>query len=153
VLRRARWDPEAVRDERRRDLREHLGEAHAVEVIEATGCLKQGQHSAGVARQYSGTAGRIDHGQMGVLLADARRHGRARLERARSLPTDWPDDPGRCRQAGIPEARHFATTPPLAQAMRQRTLAGGLPARWVAGDSVYGDDRRLRRWWEAHPHA
>jgi SRSO17 transposase len=153
LLRRARWDPDAVRDELRRYLRAHLGDAHAVLVIDETGFLKKGQHSAGVARQYSGTAGRIDNCQIGVFLAYASRHGQALLDRELYLPKEWTDDPSRCRQAGIPEARRFATKPQLAQALLQRALAAGVPGRWVTGDSVYGDDRRLRMWLEAQPHA
>jgi SRSO17 transposase len=153
LLRRALWDPDAVRDALRRYLLEHLGEADAVLVIDETGFLKKGQHSAGVARQYSGTAGRIDNCQIGVFLAYASRHGHTLLDRELYLPKAWTDDPGRCRQAGIPEVRRFATKPQLAQAMLQRTLAAGVPARWVTGDSVYGDDRRLRMWLEGQPHA
>jgi SRSO17 transposase len=153
LLRRARWDPDAVRDELRRYLREHLGDAHAVLVIDETGFLKKGQYSAGVARQYSGTAGRIENSQIGVFLAYASRHGQALLDRELYLPREWTDAPGRCRQAGIPAERRFATKPQLATAMLQRALAAGVPARWVTGDSVYGDDRRLRMWLESHPQA
>jgi SRSO17 transposase len=153
LLRRALWNPEAVRDALRRYLLAHLGEAHAVLVIDETGFLKKGQHSAGVARQYSGTAGRIENCQIGVFLAYASRHGQALLDRELYLPKEWTDDPGRCRQAGVPAERRFATKPQLAQAMLQRALAAGVPTKWVAGDSVYGDDRRLRMWLEAHPHA
>ena len=153
LLRRALWDPEAVRDELRTYVMEHLGDTNAVLVIEETGFLKKGHHSAGVARQYSGTAGRIDNCQIGVFVAYASCHGQALLDRELYLPTAWTDDPRRCRQAGIPEGRRFATKPQLAQAMLQRVLAAGVPARWVAGDSVYGDDRRLRMRLEAHPQA
>jgi SRSO17 transposase len=153
LLRRARWDPDAVRDELRRYLQEHLGDAHAVLVIDETGFLKKGQHSAGVARQYSGTAGRIENCQIGVFLAYASRHGQALLDRELYLPKEWTDDPGRCRQAGIPDERRFATKPQLAQAMLQGALAAGVPASWVTGDCVYGDDRRLRMWLEDQPQA
>jgi SRSO17 transposase len=153
LLRRARWDPDAVRDELRRYLLEHLGDAHAVVVIDETGFLKKGQHSAGVARQYSGTAGRIDNCQIGVFLAYASRHGQALLDRELYLPKEWTDDPGRCRQAGIPEERQFATKPKLAQQMLARAFAAGVPSSWVTGDCVYGDDRRLRLWLEDQPQA
>jgi SRSO17 transposase len=133
LLRRALWNPEAVRDERRTYLIEHLGDTNAVLVIDATGFLKKGRHAAGGARQYSGTAGRIDTCQSGVFVADASRHGQALLDRELSVPKEWMDDPGRCRQAGMPQGRRFATKPQLAQAMLQRVLA----ARWVTGDSVY----------------
>jgi SRSO17 transposase len=153
LLRRALWDPDAVRDALRRYLLAHLGDAHAVLVVDETGFLKKGQHSAGVARQYSGTAGRIENCQIGVFLAYASRHGQALLDRELYLPKEWTEEPGRCRQAGIPGERRFATKPQLAQAMLQRALAAGVPVRWVAGDSVYGDDRRLRMWLETHPQA
>src|SRR5918999_2436912 len=86
LLRRALWDPDAVRDALRRYLLAHLGEAHAVLVIDETGFLKKGQYSAGVARQYSGTAGRIENCQIGVFLAYASRHGQALLDREIYLP-------------------------------------------------------------------
>ena len=153
LLRRALWDPEAVRDELRTYVVQHLEDPDSVLVIDETGFLKKGCHSAGVARQYSGTAGRIENCQVGVFLAYASRHGQALLDRELYLPKEWTDEPSRCRQAGIPEARRFATKPQLAQAMLQRALAAGVPGRWVTGDSVYGNDRRLRMWLEAQPHA
>jgi SRSO17 transposase len=153
LLRRAWWDPEAVREELRRDVVQHLGDAAAVLVMDATGFLNKGRHSAGVARQYSGTAGRIDKCQMGVFGAYASQLGHALLARERYLPAEWTNDRARCQQAGIPADRGFATKPALAKEMLQRTLAAGVPAKWVTGDSVYGDDRRLRVWLEAQPQA
>jgi SRSO17 transposase len=153
LLRRALWDPEAVRDELRRYMVEHLRDPDAVLVIDETGFLKKGRHSAGVARQYSGTAGRIENCQIGVFLAYASRLGQALLDRELYLPKAWADDPARCRQAGISQDRRFATKPQLAQQMLQRALAAAVPARWVTGDSVYGDDRRLGVWLEAQPLA
>jgi SRSO17 transposase len=151
LLGRAVWDPEAVRDELRTYVIEHLGETKAVLVIDETGFLKKGRHSAGVARQYSGTAGRIENCQIGVFLAYASRHGHALLDRELYVPKEWTDDPGRCQQAGIPKDRRFATKPALAAQMLARSLAAGVPAAWVTGDSVYGDDRRLRMALEARP--
>jgi SRSO17 transposase len=148
LLRRALWDPEAVREELRHYVVQHLEDPEAVLVIDETGFLKKGRHSAGVARQYSGTAGRIENCQIGVFVGYASRLGHALLDRELYLPKEWADDPARCRRAGIPEDRRFATKPQLAQQMLPRTLAAGVPARWVTGDSVYGDDRRLRMWLE-----
>jgi SRSO17 transposase len=82
LLGRARWDDAAVRDDLRAYLVEHLGEPQAVLVIDETGFLKKGQQSAGVARQYSGTAGRIENCQIGVFLAYASRQGHALLDGA-----------------------------------------------------------------------
>jgi SRSO17 transposase len=153
LLRRALWDPDAVRDELGTYVVQHLGAPNAVLVIDETGFLKKGEHSAGVARQYSGTAGRIENCQIGVFLAYASRLGHTLLDRELYLPKAWPDDHARCRQAGIPEGRRFATKPQLAQLMLARAFAARVPAQWVTGDSVYGDDRRLRLWLEARPQA
>lgn len=153
LLRRALWDPDAVRNELRTYLIKHFGEANAVLVIDETGFLKKGRHSAGVARQYSGTAGRIENCQIGVFLAYASRHGYTLLDRELYLPEEWTNDRARCQQAGIPADRRFATKPALAKQMLQRTLAAGVPAQWVTGDSVYGDARRWRLWLESCPQA
>jgi SRSO17 transposase len=75
------------------------------------------------------------------------------LDRELYVPKEWTDDRARCRQAGIPDERGFATKPQLACQMLARAFAAGLPAKWVTGDSVYGDDRRLRMWLEARPQA
>jgi SRSO17 transposase len=115
LLRRALWDPEAVRDELRRYLIQHLGDPEAVLVIDETGFLKKGRHSAGVARQYSGTAGRIENSQIGVFLGYASRLGQALLDRELYLPKEWTNDAARCRQAGIPAESRFATKPQLGQ--------------------------------------
>ena len=80
---------------------------------------------------------------MGVFLAYARGHGHALLDRALYLPQVWTDDRARCQPAGVPAEQRFATKPPLA----------GVPAPWVTGDSVYGEDRRRRVWWEEQDHA
>jgi SRSO17 transposase len=153
LLRRARWDPEAIRDELRRYVHQHLGDAEAVLVLDETGFLKKGRHSAGVARQYSGTAGRIENCQIGVFLGYASRLGQALLDRELYLPREWTDDRARCRQVGIPDTRGFATKPQLAKHMLARAFAAGVPAKWVTGDSVYGDDRRLRMWLEGQAQA
>src|SRR5215468_1902103 len=126
LLGRARWDDEAGRDNLRAYLVEHLGEPQAVLVIDETGFLKKGQHSVGVARQYSGTAGRIENCQIGVFLAYASRHGHTLLDRELYLPAAWTDDRERCRRAGIPAARAFATKPALARQMLERTRTAGV---------------------------
>jgi SRSO17 transposase len=153
LLGRADWEPDAVRDVLRWYVLDHLRDPDAVLVIDETGFLKKGRHSAGVARQYSGTAGRIENCQIGVFLAYASRLGHALLDRELYLPKEWTDDRARCRQAGIPQDRRFATKPQLAQQMLARALGAGMPAQWVTGDSVYGEDRRLRMWLEGEKQA
>jgi SRSO17 transposase len=147
LMGRSEWDPDAVRDDLRAYVVESLGDPDAVLVLDETGFLKKGTKSAGVARQYTGTAGRIENAQVGVFLAYASRHGVAFLDRALYLPAEWTDDPGRCRAAGIPEGTGFATKPALARAMLERAFAAGVPAAWVTGDEVYGT-WELRRWLE-----
>jgi SRSO17 transposase len=132
---------------------EHLGDPQAVLVMDETGFLKQGQHAAGVARQESGTAGRVEHCHMGVLLTSASAQGHVLLDRALSLPQEWTDDVARCERAGMPPERPFATKPQLAQQMLEHAFDAAVPAAWVAGESVYGDHRRLRAWLEERPQA
>jgi SRSO17 transposase len=153
LRRRALWDPEAVREALHRDVVQHLEDPEAVLVVDDTGVLKKGRHSAGVARPYSGTAGCVENGQIGVFLGYASALGHALLEREFSLPQEWSDARERCRQAGIPDARNFATKPPRARQMLMRAFAAGTSAKWVTGDRVYGDDRRWRMWLEAQPQA
>jgi SRSO17 transposase len=147
LLAEADWDEEAVRDELRAYVLEHLGAEQAVLVVDEPGFLKKGKKSAGVARQYSGTAGRRENCQIGVLLLYASPKGHAFLDRARYLPEEWTQDPVRCRAAGIPEEVTFATKGELAQSMLARAFAAGVQAQWVVGDTVYGYDE-LRLWLE-----
>ena len=145
-LSRVRWDADAVRDDLRAYVGQHLGDAGAVLILDETGFLKKGDKSAGVQRQYSGTAGRIENCQVGVFLAYASRYGRTLLDRALYLPDSWVTDGARRAEAGIPEAVAFATKPKLGLAMLERAHAAGLPFAWVTADSVYGADHTLRRW-------
>lgn len=153
LLGRAVWDAEAVRDDLRAYLIEHLGDPQAILVLDETGFLKKGQQSAGVARQYSGTAGRIENCQIGVFLAYASRQGHALLDCALYLPQAWTSDDARCEHAGVPAKQPFATKPQLARQLLTRAFDARVPAAWVTGDSVYGDDRRLRVWLEEHERA
>jgi len=153
LLGRADWDADVLRDKLRTYVTDYLADAAAVAVIDETGFLKKGRHSAGVARQYSGTAGRIEHCQIGVFLAYASAQGHTLLDRELYLPKAWSDDRERCRAAGIPDERAFATKPVLARQMLERTFQAGVPLAWVTGDSVYGDDRALRGWLEQRKQA
>jgi SRSO17 transposase len=148
-LSRMRWDADAVRDDLRAYVVEHLGDADAVLVLDETGFLKKGDKSAGVQRQYSGTAGRIENCQVGVFLGYASRHGQALIDRALYLPARWTGDPARCAAARIPQGLTLTTKPKLGLAMLDRALEAGVPFAWVAGDSVYGADHRIRRRLEA----
>jgi len=145
LLAEADWDEEAVREDLRAYVIEHLGEASGVLVVDETGFVKKGKKSAGVARQYSGTAGRRENSQVGVFLGYASPKGYAFIDRALYLPEEWTSDRVRCREAGIPDEVVFATKGELAKRMRDRAFAAGMPAEWVVGDTVYGYEE-LRMW-------
>jgi SRSO17 transposase len=144
LLARARWDADGVRDDLRGFVIEHAGDPGAVLVVDETGDLKKGMATAGVQRQYTGTAGRVENSQVAVYLAYAAPGGHALIDRELYLPRCWIADPGRCRSAGIPDGTAFATKPALARRMLARTLDAGAPAGWVTGDEVYGSDPGLR---------
>jgi SRSO17 transposase len=144
LLGRARWDADAVRDDLRDYLTERLGDPGAVLVVDETGDVKKGAATAGVQRQYTGTAGRTENAQVAVYLAYVAPAGHALIDRELYLPRSWIADPGRCHAAGIPEGTAFATKPALARRMLARALDARVPAGWVAGDEVYGADPGLR---------
>ena len=143
-----RWDADEVRDDLGEYVVEHLGDPEAVLVVDETGFLKQGGKSVGVQRQYSGTAGKVENCQIGVFLAYGSRRGRTFLDRELYLPQVWAEDWERRREAGVPEAVAFRTKGQLARVMIARAVAAEVPFGWVAGDTVYGNDRKLRRWLE-----
>lgn len=153
VLDRYIWDADALRDALRGLVVTALGDRAGILVIDETGFPKQGTHSVGVQRQYSGTLGKIGNCQLGVFLAYASPRGYAALDRALYLPHSWLDDPARCAQVGIPAATAFQTKAQLARTMVERALDAGVPAAWVVGDEVYGSDGVLRRALEARGQA
>jgi SRSO17 transposase len=138
ILGRGRWDADTLRDIVRGYALETLADADAVLVIDETGFLKQGKASCGVARQYTGSAGKITNCQIGVFASYVSRHGHAFLDRALYLPKAWTDDRDRMARAHVPDAVGFATKPALALAMIERAIASNVPFSWVAADSVYG---------------
>ncbi|HEV2124508.1 MAG TPA: IS701 family transposase [Chloroflexota bacterium] len=144
LLNAADWDADAVRNDLRAYVVEHLEDEEAVLVLDETGFLKKGSKSVGVQRQYSGTAGRIENCQIGVFLCYASPKGAVLLDRALYLPKEWAQDPQRRKEAAVPEEVEFATKPALAKRMVERALDADVPCRFVTGDSVYGSDRRLR---------
>jgi SRSO17 transposase len=149
LLARAVWDHNAIRDDVRAYVVEHLGDSEAVLVVDETGDLKKGTSTVGVQRQYTGTAGRIENAQVAVYLVYAGSAGHAVIDRDLYLPRSWTDDPARCQAVGVPDQVSFATKPALAKAMVCRALDAGVPAAWVAGDEVYGANPGLRTELEA----
>jgi SRSO17 transposase len=144
LLSRAVWDADAVRDDVRGYVVEHLADADAVLVVDETGDLKKGSATVGVQRQYTGTAGRTENAQVTVWLTYASGIGHGLIDRALYLPRSWAGDPDRRAGAGVPDGIEFATKPALARHMIARTLDAGVPARWVTADEVYGADPQLR---------
>jgi SRSO17 transposase len=144
------WDTDGVRDDLGDYVVEQLGDPDAVLVLDETGFVKKGDRSAGVQRQYTGTAGKHENCQVAVFLAYAAPGGVALVDRDLYLPRSWTDDRARCRAAGVPDEVTFKTKPQLGQAMVERALAAQVPFGWVTGDTVYGGDRRLRVWLEEH---
>jgi len=141
---RAKWNTDEVRDDLRGYVAEHIGQKDGMLIVDETGFLKKGTKSAGVGRQYSGTAGRIENCQIGVFLAYSSSKGHTLIDRELYLPKAWTDDPARCREAGIPKDVAFATKPQLARWMLKRAFRAGVPAAWVTADAVYGGDSKFR---------
>jgi len=153
LLGRSRWSADALRDQVRGYVVEELGDADGVLVVDETGFLKKGKHSVGVARQYSGTAGRIENCQVGVFVAYASRFGQALIDRRLYLPQAWAEDDARRAKARVPEDVTFATKPQIACELIAAALDTDMPCAWVLADSLYGSDSRLRRMLEQRGQA
>lgn len=144
LLSAAVWDPDLVRDDVRSYVAEHLGDSDGVLIVDETGFVKRGNRSAGVQRQYSGTAGRVENCQLAVFCAYASPRGHALVDRELYLPKSWTDDPVRRADSGIPAGYQFTTKPILATQMLGRALDAGMPAGWVTADEAYGHDSKFR---------
>jgi len=138
ILGRGKWHADGLRDIVRDYVLESLADEDAVLVIDETGFLKQGKASCGVARQYTGSAGKITNCQIGVFACYVSRHGHAFIDRGLYLPKEWTDDPQRMTAAHVPDNVSFATKPQIARKMIVRAIAAKMPFSFVAADSVYG---------------
>ncbi|GAA1017598.1 hypothetical protein GCM10009564_55380 [Streptomyces thermogriseus] len=150
LLSRSRWDADEVRDDLQAYVAEQLGEKNGVLIVDDTGFVKKGTTSAGVQRQYSGTAGRTENCQIGVFAAYATTRGHALVDRELYLPKSWTDDRERCQAARVPDDRGFQTKGELARDMILRALASPLLFSWVTADAAYGQDSHFRRFLEDH---
>ncbi|MGL4415352.1 IS701 family transposase [Roseinatronobacter monicus] len=144
LLGRSSWSADELCKRVRDYALEALADPDGVLVIDETGFLKKGTHSVGVARQYSGTAGRIENSQIGVFASYASRWGHALIDRRLYLPKSWANDPERRAKAHVPEDITFATKPAMACEMVTRLLNEGIPCAFVLADAVYGADFRFR---------
>ena len=132
---------------------ETLGREHAILALDETSFLKRGQHSAGVAKPYCGTTGRVENCQLGVFLSWITQRGHTLIDRELYLPACWTDDPARCRKAGIPASIAFRTKPEQAIQMLTRLYDQNLRPDWVVADTVYGGNPALREWLEEQGQA
>ena len=149
LLGRGLWSADALRDIVRAYVFEALGDDEGVLVVDETGFVKKGVHSAGVARQYSGAAGRIENSQVGVFLSYASRFGQALIDSKLYLPEAWAQDAERRAKAYIPEEIGFATKVEIARNLIASALDAGARCRFVLADALYGGDSQLRRMLEA----
>ena len=140
ILGRGRWDADALRDIVRDYVVEHLADDDAVLVIDETGFLKQGKASCGVARQYTGSAGKITNCQIGVFAAYVSRHGHAFIDRALYLPKGWTDDPARLEAACAGRDR----------LCDQAAACAGMIERAIAARAVRLGRGRQRLWRRRH---
>lgn len=140
----ATWDADAVRDELQHYVVEQFGDADGIGVLDETGFLKKGTKSVGVKRQYSGTAGKGENCQIGVLLSYVSPQGHTFLDRRLYLPKEWCQDRARRDDAKVPKEVAFQTKPQLGGAMLRHAWTQGVPMRWVTGDEVYGNAPDLR---------
>lgn len=145
LLYKAVWDHDQAQDRLLQYQIEQLGHPDGIAILDETGFLKKGDQSVGVARQYSGTAGKVDNCQVAVLLGYRSPLGYGLLDKRLYLPQSWFDDPARLQQAQVPAGVRFQTKPALAAQMLAHAAQQGLPLRWVTGDEVYGNDPKFRQ--------
>src|SRR5260370_7453253 len=144
LLYRVPWDADAARDRLQEFVIETFGDPEGIGVVDETGFLKKGKKSVGVARQYTGTAGKRENSQVATVLSYATKDTHGFLDRELYLPEAWAWDRTRRAEAHVPEEGGFATKPQQAIAMLTRAWEHGVPIRWVTGDEVYGVAPRLR---------
>jgi SRSO17 transposase len=141
----APWTPRPVLRALQAFLAPRLSSPDGVFILDETAAAKQGTHSVVVARQYSGTLGKVGNCQVAVYLAYASERGHALLDGDLYVPQEWADDPERCTAAGMPKTTTRQTKGALALALLLRAQQWGyLQGQWVTGDAVYGSDPSLR---------
>ena len=142
----AKWSDQRIREEASRFALSALTEKETVEawIVDDTGFLKQGTHSVGVQRQYTGSAGKVTNCQLGVSLVVATRSDQVPIDFALYLPKSWTSDRKRRLKARIPAEVEFATKPELALQMIRRALLAGLPRGVVLADCGYGGGADFR---------
>ncbi len=141
------WDDRAVRLLAARhaiDAMKARGEAPDAWIFDDTGFLKQGKHSVGVQRQYTGSAGKVTNCQVGVSLSLANGTAHVPIDFELYLPESWANDPARRKEGHIPDKVTFKTKPELALEMLERAAREDLPGTIVLADADYGKDPQFR---------
>ena len=136
------WDPELLV----RACAERVGPEIGVLawVVDDTGIVKDGKHSPGVKRQYSGTLGKIGNCQITVSVHAVGERGTLPLGWRLYLPEEWCDDLLRRRKAKIPDEVCFQTKPELAVGVCEAAAGSAIPIAPILADCAYGDDTRFR---------
>ena len=137
------WPWRPIIDEMAGLVDEHLGSDDGIVVVDESGVRRWGDKSVGIGRQYLGSVGKVENGQVGVYLTYASEHGQAFLDTRLFIREEWFDAPERCRAAGIPEEVVFRKKPELAAAMVEQARLRGIRARWLTADEAYGDNPRF----------
>ena len=139
------WDDEPLRQELRRQVKTHLGQADGVLVFDPSGLPKSGRESVGVARQWCGRLGKVDTCQVAIYLGYVSSKGHTLVDTRLFLPKDWTKDKARLDKAGVPHAsRAYRTRHQLALEMLA-THGASLPHSWIAGDDEMGRPYWFRR--------
>jgi SRSO17 transposase len=139
------WDDEPLRQELRRQVKTHLGQADGVLVFDPSGFPKSGRESVGVARQWCGRLGKVDPCQVAIYLGYVSSKGHTLVDTRLFLPKDWTKDKARLDKAGVPNAsRAYRTRHQLALEMLA-THGASLPHGWIAGDDEMGRPYWFRR--------
>ena len=136
LLNDAVWDEAGVREDLRSYVVTHLGADDGVLVFDETGDIKQGNHTVGVARQYTGVTGQVENCQVSVHAGYVSSRGQALIDTELYLPDAYAHDSERCAEAGVPAERAgvVITKGDLAAVMFGRAVAAGMPFSYVAGD-------------------
>jgi SRSO17 transposase len=137
------WDASEMFGRVGRRLDRELPQIEAL-IVDDTGFPKKGKHSVGVARQYSGTLGRVDNCQVATSLHLAGELGSGCIGMRLYLPESWIGDPGRCRKAGVPDDAELTPKWKNALSLIDEALAAGVRKHVVLGDSAFGDITEFR---------
>jgi SRSO17 transposase len=134
------WDEQALNGQRVEWMGAEVRLGDGVLIFDDTGFAKQGKHSVGVARQYSGTLGKVGNCQVAVTSVYADPAGSWPVDIRLYLPKEWTDDPVRCAQAGVPATIGFQTKPAIALDLLEEADRRQVPYTVIGADADYGGD-------------